>query len=103
MTDPDTRLLDSRIEAALSASGVLAKQGGGSHTGGMDAWQTSVETRLTQLHTDIGGVRGDMRTQLFWLLGTLGALGAAGVAAFLYMLGRMDNLNTTLQQILQGL
>jgi hypothetical protein len=46
------------IPGGLSAAKpqTLEKKPGGPHDGGMDAWQTSVENRLGQIHTDIVGV-----------------------------------------------
>lgn len=41
--------------------------------GGMDPWQSSVETRLGQLHTGIEGLRSDLNTKFLWLLGAFGA------------------------------
>ena len=49
----------------------------------MEAWQTSVEARLGQLHGDLGAIRTSVETssgkldakvdnRFFWLLGTLG-------------------------------
>lgn len=38
----------------------LQAGGGGGTSGGMDPWQTSVEARLGQLHTDVTGLRGDV-------------------------------------------
>jgi hypothetical protein len=44
----NTRLLDERIAKALEKRG-LGHSSGSDHTGSMDAWQTSVENRLSSL------------------------------------------------------
>lgn len=85
-----------REHARLTAEIEILKSGGGGGTsGGMDPWQTSVETRLGQLHADVSQLRTDLLGRIdavdgrlggrlddldrkidnrfFWLLGTMGA------------------------------
>lgn len=55
MSDPSTKILDSRIEAAIEKRITKIENNGGSgYNGGMDAWQTSVENRLSGLDDKIG-------------------------------------------------
>lgn len=60
----------------------------------MDAWQTTVESRLGTLHNDISGLRGDLGTKFLWLLGAFAAgfiiLASAGVTGFLTLTNKID-------------
>ncbi len=38
----------------------------------MDAWQTSVETRLVEIRTELRDIRTDMGKDFRWLLGVMG-------------------------------
>jgi len=88
MVDPaanvDVGLLQRQYEKLQAEHERLKTGGGGGTSGGMDAWQTSVETRLGQLHGDLSGLSDKLDTQVdrlndkidnrfFWLLGTMGA------------------------------
>ena len=73
---------------------LIQPQGAGSGGDGSDSWRQSVESRLNQLHTDIGGLRSDLTTKsdranekmdshLKWLLGVMATstIGLAGLMA----------------------
>lgn len=82
---PDHRLLDKRIEAALSRH--LERLGGGSHSGGMDAWQSSVENRLGSLDQRLQGL--DSKIDRNFLVTWAGILTSAllGIAAVARLFG----------------
>ena len=63
--NPDTTLLDQRIEAEFNRRS-LEKGAGGGHSGGVDAWQQSVENRLGSLDTRLEGFRSDMDGKFRW-------------------------------------
>lgn len=50
----DYSYLNKPIEAAVERK--LAEKGGGGYNGGMDAWQNSVETRLSSLDDKMGRI-----------------------------------------------
>lgn len=39
----------------------------------MDAWQTSVETRLSEIKTELRDLRSDITKDFRWLLGVFGS------------------------------
>lgn len=81
----------------------LQTGGGGDNSGGMDAWQTSVESRLGQLHDDIGGLGKKVDGHFVFLLsafagGFLFLLGA-GTTAYFRLDGKMDGLVTKIDAL----
>lgn len=81
MPDPWRRKLDelqaAQIKVERAAEDVLKSGDGGGTSDGMDPWQTSVETRLGQIHTALEGTRKDLGERIDsnfkWLLGAYGA------------------------------
>jgi hypothetical protein len=80
---PTVSQLFSTAKAQMAATERLKRQGGGGTSDGMEPWQTSVEARLGQLHTDIGDVRTQLGGKIdkldakidnrfLWLLGSFG-------------------------------
>lgn len=70
---PEMRLLDERIDQALERKlgEPLKAHGGG---GGMDAWQTSVENRLSSLDARLG--RLDEKIDRNFIITWAGSIGA---------------------------
>lgn len=92
---PDTQLLDERIAQALdqaAKAGRIETGGGGDHTGGMDAWQQSVENRLTNLDRKI-----DRNFTITW--GGIIGLGLIGVGGFAWMVTRLFGIERELGEI----
>lgn len=72
------------VDRAQAQAAAVNSYGGGSGGDGMDAWQTSVESRLGQLHSDVSSLRTDLNGRIDglsdrvdsnfkWLLGIYGA------------------------------
>lgn len=87
----DWRLLEDQIGRIVEEKLKLTKRiaGDGGPGGGMDAWQHSVEGRLTDIRTELldirsefRGLRSDMWSQFRWLMGII-------AAAFAGLLGTM--------------
>jgi hypothetical protein len=76
---PDFKLLDGRIESALQRH--LERLGGGSHSGGMDAWQTSVENRLGSLDQRLQNLDAKIDRNFLVTWGGVLAVALMGVAA----------------------
>ena len=92
---PDTTLLDSRIRAVMKDLDNLATiehGGGGGHTSGVDAWQQSVENRLTNLDRKMD------RNFIITCGGIIG-LGLIGVGGFAWMVTRLFVIERELGEI----
>lgn len=68
------------FQPANDGPALLREKGGGGTSDGMDAWQQSVETRLSGLAQDVRDLRASVDkvsdrvdNRFFWLLGTFGA------------------------------
>lgn len=80
---PDTRILDARIGQMLAERfATLERRGGGGHDSGMDAWQASVENRLTAISSRLDGLGTKIDSQFKWVLGVYGA-------GFTFLLGAL--------------
>ena len=90
LIDAEARLKKLEDRAADSHADVGAGSGGSD----VDAWQTSVENRLTSLDRRIDGFRSDMSSNFRWTWGGL-ATGiltvlAAFAGGFLYLSNKID-------------
>jgi hypothetical protein len=65
--------------------------GGGGHTGGMDPWQQSVETRLGQLHTDVGELGAKLTRDFVITWGGIVTLGLLSVVAAWTLYSKVDD------------
>lgn len=73
-------------EPPLPSADLKPPSGGGT-SDGMDLWQQSVETRLGQLHADLGEVSKKLDSRFLWLLGAF----AAGFLALMSMINATAN------------
>ncbi len=55
----------------------------------MDAWQTSVETRLSEIKAELRSLRDDMGRDFRWLLGAMGAGFAMMAGGFLWLADKL--------------
>lgn len=95
-TNPDSLSLEflrQRVANLTEEMDHLKSEGGGGTSGGMDPWQSSVETRLGQLHTGIEGLRSDLNTKFLWLLGAIAASFVAIAGLYFYLDSRVEPLN----------
>lgn len=86
----NTDIIDNRVQAALIKHAEILAQGGGSGYGGsMDAWQTSVETRLSRIDTDL--------RHLWWMVIFAGVSCLATIATIYFLLdARIDSIDKAL-------
>ena len=92
----------------------LNSTGGNGTSGPMDPWQTSVESRLGQLHTDINQVRTDLSSDIGklstrvdsgfrWLIGAYasGFVMMAGfvIGAYLLTSGKIEKLGDGIDKV----
>lgn len=74
----------------------LKSDGGDGTSGGMDPWQTSVESRLGQLHTDNSELRSALDSRFLWLLSAFAAgfivLGGMMIVGYLNLADKIDKV-----------
>jgi len=103
MSAPDTWRLKQAEDDIKSLKEKLEISGGGGDNGGMTLWQTSVENRLGQLHTDIVGLKNFLLIAygagFLAMLGIFGAGFASLDHKFERVNERMDITNATLSDI----
>lgn len=96
---PEMAILRTAIRQELEA---LEKRprvengGGGGHTGGMDAWQTSVENRLSGISTDI---------RHLWYAFVAGGIILAGLTSGIYLWTgeKFEKVDTRLDRVEQNM
>jgi len=84
-----------RFAEGSRSPGALYGAGGGGTTDGMDPWQQTVETRLSELRGEIREVRHIIYGAAAFILVALGS-------GFLYLAGKVENSNLMLATKIDG-
>lgn len=92
----DFRLMRALYERQSDEMARLKSGSGDGTFDGMDPWQTTVETRLGQLHSDVSGLRKAVESNFRWLLGAYGAgfviLAGMLISGYLMLADKLDAL-----------